>query len=137
MLREAAGRANGLLLTAPTAAEEACWTRPRCCGRPGKGSPVRRPASPLARLAALALLLAPATGSPKQRSEPPPRPALPADQTELFSDTVRTWSLEIPEARWRKLLESPGDKRWAAARLAVDGIPVGVVGVRFKGAAGT
>jgi len=88
---------------------------------------VRQRRADLACLAALALLPgAPAGGTPV------------ADQADVFSDrAVRTWSLELPAERWRELREHAAEERWAEARLAVEGVPVGVVGVRFKGASGT
>lgn len=61
-----------------------------------------------------------------------------ADQADLFSDrAVRTFALELPEGRWRRLRERAREEGYAAAELTVEGIRVGVVGVRFKGAAGT
>ena len=88
---------------------------------------MRRPGSQLARLTALLLLLA-----SEARSEPI------ADQSDVFSDrAIRTYSLEMPEGRWRKLREQALAERWAAASLRVDGVAFGVVGVRFKGATGT
>src|SRR5262245_21271266 len=101
--------------------------------RTHEGNPVRRPAS---RLAALALLLGSQPASARGQPAPPPVPIV--DQADLFSDrALRTWSLEMPEARWRELRAHATEKRWAAARLTVEGVPVGVVGVRFKGSAGT
>jgi len=98
---------------------------------------VRSRSSLLAPLAALTLLLGAGPGGARERAAPaPPVPVI--DQADLFSDrAIRTWSLEMPEARWRELRERATEKRWAAARLAVEGVPIGVVGVRFKGAAGT
>ncbi len=98
---------------------------------------MRRLRSPLSPLAALVLLLAATPGPARGRSEPAP-PVPIVDQADVFSDrAVRTWSLELPEARWRELRERATEERWAAARLTVAGVPVGVVGVRFKGASGT
>jgi hypothetical protein len=102
---------------------------------------VRQRRAELACLAALALLLAaPASGAPGRAREPrAPRPgAPPVDQADVFSDReIRTWSLELPAERWRELRERAMEERWAAARLAVAGVPFGVVALRFKGAAGT
>jgi hypothetical protein len=99
---------------------------------------VRRRRSQPARLAALLLLLA--TAGAGQRSDPAiAAPRVPiVDQFDVFSDrAIRTYSLELPEGRWRKLREQALAERWAAATLDVDGVRVGVVGVRFKGATGT
>jgi hypothetical protein len=88
--------------------------------------------SPLAPLAALLLLLGAAPGAARARTAPV------LDQADLFSDrAIRTFALEMPEARWRALRARATEERWAAARLAVEGVAVGVVGVRMKGAAGT
>jgi hypothetical protein len=92
------------------------------------------------RLACLiALLAAPAGASPPGRASAPGEELAPIlDQADLFSDrAIRTFALELPEGRWRRLRERALDERYAAARLRVEGVPVGVVGVRFKGAAGT
>jgi len=99
---------------------------------------VRRRRLQPARLAALLLLLG--TAGAGQRSDPTiAAPRVPiVDQFDVFSDrAIRTYSLELPEGRWRKLREQALAERWAAATLHVDGVRVGVVGVRFKGATGT
>jgi hypothetical protein len=87
-------------------------------------------------IAAFALLLEALPGAARAPTAPPELPIV--DQEDLFSDrAVRSWSLELPAARWRELRRRATEERWVAARLAVAGVPVGVVGVRFKGAAGT
>jgi hypothetical protein len=98
---------------------------------------VRRREAELAALALLALLLAAPGGRPPGAGAP--RPAVPIlDQADVFSDrAVRTFALEMPEARWQDLRLRATEEHWAAARLAVEGVPFGLVSVRFKGAAGT
>ena len=99
---------------------------------------MRRPRSQLARLTALLLLLGAASEAPRtDRATGPPGVPI-VDQFDVFSDrAIRTYSLEMPEGRWRKLREQALAETWAAANLRVDGVAFGVVGVRFKGATGT
>ncbi len=85
------------------------------------------------------MLLLGTTGAGQPGDPTPAAPRVPiVDQYDVFSDrAIRTYSLELPEGRWRKLREHALAERWAAATLHVDGVRVGVVGVRFKGATGT
>lgn len=80
-----------------------------------------------------------APAAPPLPDAPPPADAVPIlDQTDLFSDrAIRTWSLELPEARWAELQRKALDEAYVPARLVVEGVSVGVVGVRFKGGVGT
>jgi len=98
------------------------------------------PGSKRAGLLAFALLFAAADALARaERGAAAPAVPVPiVDQADVFSDrAIRTWALEMPEGRWRKLREDARSERWAAARLRVGGVDVGVVGVRFKGASGT
>jgi spore coat protein H len=99
---------------------------------------VRGKRSQLAYLIALLPWLG-AAGEGPRGDRPGSLPAVPiVDQFDVFSDrAIRTYSLELPEGRWRKLREQALAEAWAAAKLRVDGVPFGVVGVRFKGSTGT
>src|SRR5262245_4400992 len=106
-------------------------------------STVRRP--PLAALGLLALSLAslaaagparqaaPAAPAPAQR---PPAPIASSD--DVFSErAIHRSAPPLPPERRQRALDHALDETWTAARLRVDGAPIGVVGVRFKGSMGT
>jgi hypothetical protein len=101
---------------------------------------VRRRGPLLFPLALLALLLPAAAGAGTGGAPAcGPGPCVPVlDQFDVFSDrAIRTFAFELPEARWEALRRSAPEERWTAARLEIEGVRFGVVGVRFKGAAGT
>jgi len=52
-------------------------------------------------------------------------------------DQVLTYELEMGAAEWENLKAHARDEQYQAATLSVDGVPVGEVGLRFKGAIGT
>jgi spore coat protein H len=99
---------------------------------------VRGKRSQLAHWMALLPLIG-AAGEGRSTDRANAAPAAPiVDQFDVFSDrAIRTYSLELPEGRWRKLREQALAETWAPASLSVDGVPFGVVGVRFKGSTGT
>ena len=94
-------------------------------------------------IASLALAaLSPAAPGPARAGEPPahaPAPPAPiAGSEDVFSDrAIHRYALSLPPERWRQAEANALRETWTAARLSVDGAPVGVVGVRFKGSAGT
>ena len=117
-----------------------------------------RSRTPIASLSVLALLAAlwlaapvPARGGPAVAAAAATRtsPAAAAERTsevpapisssdDVFSDrAIHHYALTLPAARWSRAAARAVHEEWAAAHLRVDGVPFGVVGVRFEGSMGT